>query len=90
MVVGEVLVTLWQDNVSLIFMTTAYSLKHFDDLILINRRRPALNLTNRLIIEFIFKTQARKELLIPRSINDYNYSMGAGDEANQLRMNYDL
>jgi Transposase IS4 len=90
MVVGEVLVTLWQDNAPLVFITTAHSLEHPDDLVLVNRRRPTLNPTNRPIIEPVFGTQARKELLIPRPINDYNHSMGAGDEANQLRMNYDL
>src|SRR5258708_15923087 len=69
MVVGEVLVTLWQDNVLLVFIITAYSLKYPDDLVLVNRRRPALNLTNRPIIKPVFRIQARKELLIPRLIN---------------------
>jgi hypothetical protein len=89
-VVGEVLVSLWQDNAPLVFMTTAHSLDHPDDLVLVNRRRPTLNPTNRPIIEPVFGTQARKELLIPRPINDYNHHMGGGDEANQLRANYDL
>jgi hypothetical protein len=82
MIIREVLVTLWQDNVLLVFMITAHSLKHSDDLILVNRRRPALNPTNRLIIEPVFRTQTRKELLIPRPINDYNHSMGGNDVTN--------
>jgi hypothetical protein len=90
MVVGEVLVSLWQDNAPLVFMITAHSLDYPDDLVLVNRRRPTLNPTNRPIIEPVFGTQARKELLIPRPINDYNHYMGGGDEANQLRANYDL
>jgi hypothetical protein len=57
---------------------------------LVNRRRPALNPTNRPIIKPVFGTQARKELLIPRPINDYNQSMGGRDVANQLRISYDL
>jgi hypothetical protein len=63
-------------------MITAYSLDYPDDLVLVNRRRPTLNPTNRPIIEPVFGTQARKELLIPRLINDYNHYMGGGDEAN--------
>jgi hypothetical protein len=82
MVIREVLVSLWQDNALLVFMTTAHSLDYPDDLVLINRRRPTLNSTNRPIIEPVFGTQARKELLIPRPINDYNHHMGGGDEAN--------
>jgi hypothetical protein len=71
-------------------MTTAHSLEYPDDLVLVNRRRPALNSTNRPIIEPVFGTQARKELLIARSINDYNHSIGGGDVANQLRATYDM
>jgi hypothetical protein len=82
MIIREVLVSLWQDNVPLVFIITAHSLNHLDDLVLINRRRPTLNPTNRPIIEPVFKTQARKELLISRLINDYNHHIGRGDEAN--------
>jgi hypothetical protein len=77
-IVGEVLITLWQDNAPLIFMTTAHSLHNPDDLVLVNRRRPALNPTNRPIIEPVFGQHARKELFIPRPINDYNHNMGGG------------
>jgi hypothetical protein len=63
-------------------MTTAHSLDYPDDLILVNRRRPTLNPTNRSIIEPVFRIQARKELLISRPINNYNHHMGRGDEAN--------
>jgi hypothetical protein len=75
-VVGEVLVTLWQDNAHLVFMITAHSLHRPEDLVLVNRQRLALIPANRPIIEPVFGTQARKELLIPRFINDYNYSIG--------------
>jgi hypothetical protein len=37
-----------------------------------------MNSSNRSIIEPIFGDQARKELPIPRPINDYNHGMGGG------------
>jgi hypothetical protein len=75
-------VSLWQDNAPLIFMITAHSLHNPEDLVIVNRRRPAMNSSNRSIIEPIFGDQARKELPIPRPINDYNHGMGGGDMAN--------
>jgi Transposase IS4 len=82
MIVGEVLMALWQDNAPLVFMTTAHSLKNDDNLVVINRRRPAITTVNRSIIEPVFDNQPRKELAIPKAINDYNHGMNGGDVAN--------
>jgi hypothetical protein len=54
MIVGEMLIALWQDNAPLVFMTTAHSLTNDDDLVLVNRRRPAITTANRSIIEPVF------------------------------------
>jgi hypothetical protein len=75
-------VSLWQDNVSLIFMITAHSLHNPKDLVIVNRRRPALNSTNRPIIKPVFGNNTRKKLSIPKPINNYNYGMGGRDVAN--------
>jgi hypothetical protein len=89
-VVGNVLIGLWQDNAPLIFMTTAHSLKSPEDVVLINRKRPALNSTNRSILLPVFGDQHRKVLPIPRPIDDYNHHKCGGDTANQLRVTYDM
>jgi hypothetical protein len=89
MIVGEVLMALWQDNAPLVFMTTARSLENGDDLVAVDRRRPAITTANRSIIEPVFGSLPRKQLPIPRAINDYNHGMNGGDVANQLRVTYD-
>jgi hypothetical protein len=61
-----------------------------DNLVVINRRRPAITTVNRSIIEPVFGNQPRKELAIPKAINDYNHGMNGGDVANQLRAIYDM
>jgi hypothetical protein len=82
MIVGEVLMALWQDNAFLVFMTTAYFLENGDDLVAVDRRRPAITTANRSIIELVFGSLPRKQLPISRAINDYNHGMNGGDVAN--------
>jgi hypothetical protein len=89
MIVREVLITLWQDNALLVFMTTAHFLTNDDNLVLVNRRKPAITTANRSIIKPVFGNQPRKQLPIPKAINDYNHNMNGGDVANQLRATYD-
>lgn len=38
----------------------------------------------------MFGSHARKELPVPKPINDYNHGMGGRDVANQLRAEYDV
>lgn len=71
-------------------MTTAHSLKDNDDLVVINRRKPAITPANRSIIQPVFGEQPRKGLAISKAINDYNHGMNGGDVANQLRVTYDM
>jgi hypothetical protein len=82
MVIGEMLMTLWQDNAPLVFMITAHSLKNDDNLVIVSRRRPVIITANRSIIEPVFGNQPRKELAISKAINDYNHGMNGGDVAN--------
>jgi hypothetical protein len=89
MIVSEVLIALWQDNAPVVFMTTAHFLTNDDNLVLVNKRRPAITTANRSIIEPVFGNQPRKQLPIPKAINDYNHNMNGGDVANQLRATYD-
>src|SRR5450755_3710825 len=90
MIVGDVLVALWQDNVKFIFMITAHFLHNFEVLMVVNRKKPALNANNKAIIEPVFGNNIRKEFFIPKPINDYNQSMNGSDVANQLRAIYDM
>jgi hypothetical protein len=90
MIVGDVLVALWQDNAKLIFMITAHSLHNPEDLVVVNRKKPALNANNKAIIEPVFGNNTRKELPIPKPIDDYNQFMNGGDVANQLRATSDM
>ena len=52
------------------------------------RRRPAKTATNARTSRDIFGDEAIKKLLIPAFIDDYNYFMGAVDQADQLRSYY--
>jgi hypothetical protein len=63
-------------------MITAHSLHKSEDLVTVNRRKPAIPPSNRPIIEPVFGNHARKKLPIPRPIDDYNHGMGGGDVAN--------
>jgi hypothetical protein len=89
MIVGEMFIALWQDNAPVVFIITAHSLTNDNNLVLINRRRPAITTANRSIIEPVFGNQPRKQLPIPKAINDYNHGMNGGDVTNQLRATYD-
>jgi hypothetical protein len=69
-------------------MITAHSLENGDNLVAVNRRRPAITTANRSIIEPVFGSLPRKQLAILKTINDYNHGMNGGDVANQLRATY--
>jgi hypothetical protein len=68
-VVENVLQFLWQDNNTVLAMTTAYSL---DQTIWRERKRPALTSTNAHIVRPVFGDAVKKWLQIPLAIDEYN------------------
>jgi Transposase IS4 len=85
-VIENVLCFVWQDNNTVLGLSTAHSLhRSKEDTIIRNRKRPKLTSTNARITRPIFGDLYRKELPIPRVIDDYNYYMNGVDLANQLR-----
>ena len=55
------------------------------DQILRLRKRPGITSTNAKTSRKVFSNQTIKELLIPKFINNYNYYIGAVDQADQSR-----
>jgi hypothetical protein len=58
--------------------------------VVVNRKKPALNANNKAIIEPVFGNNTKKELPIPKPIDDYNQFMNRSNVANQLRAIYDM
>jgi len=84
-VVEKVLCFAWQDNNTVLGMTSGY---RPGDLVVRSRKRPAETSTNAAIVRPVFGEEYTKDLAIPRLIDDYNHHMGGVDIANQLRVNY--
>jgi hypothetical protein len=79
----NILCFVWQDNNAVLGVTTAYSLhRSKEDTIIRNRKRPKLISTNARITRPIFGDLARKDLAIPKVIDDYNHHMNSVDLAN--------
>jgi len=77
---------LWQDNNTVLFLTTIHDLRQ---LVLANRLRPKKCSTNAISARKPFgEFEYRKLLPIPEMIDDYNQFMGGVDIADQLRSNY--
>jgi len=85
-VVNGVCAVLWQDNNTVLFLTTIHNLRQ---LVLSNRRKPKKTSTNASAARKPFATHEHKKLLpIPALVDDYNQYMGGVDIADQLRSNY--
>jgi hypothetical protein len=85
-VINNMLCFVWQDNNTVLGLTTAYSLyRPEEDIIIRNRKRLKETLTNGRITRPIFGNLPRKELAIPKIIDDYNHYINDVDLANQLR-----
>jgi hypothetical protein len=84
-VVENVLYFVWQDNNTVLGLTTTHSLhRSEEDTIIRNRKRPKQTSTNARITRFIFDNLPRKRLLIPRVIDDYNHYINGINLANQF------
>jgi Transposase IS4 len=85
-IVENIFYFVWQDNNAVLGLTTAYSLhRSEEDTIIRNRKRPKPTSINARITRPIFGDLPRKELPIPRVIDDYNHHMNDVDLANQFR-----
>jgi hypothetical protein len=86
MVVNGVCVALWQDNNTVLFLTTIHDVR---ELVLCNRRKPKKSSTNAASTRKPFEDLEHRKLLpIPEMVDDYNQFMGGVDIADQLRSNY--
>jgi hypothetical protein len=85
-IIENVLCFIWQDNNTVLGLTTAHSLhRPKEDTIIRNRKRPKQTSINARITRPIFNGLPRKELPIPRVIDDYNHYMNGVDLANKFR-----
>ena len=87
---GYALVFIWQDNNTVLIITTAHSLHKLDNKIVIHRRRPKATSTNAQIVWPVFEGFLWKELPIPIPIIQYNKTMHAIDNNNQLREGFTI
>ncbi|PWW78073.1 hypothetical protein C7212DRAFT_184219, partial [Tuber magnatum] len=75
----------WQDNNSVLFMTTYCEIDSTTERI---HRRPKKTSTNAAMVCRIFGDESRKALPIPAFINNYNHHKRSVDIADQLRSYY--
>jgi len=85
-VVDDVCAALWQDNSTMLLLTTIHDLR---SMVLSKRRKPATTSTNAKAARRPFGEKEHRKLLpIPELIMDYNHNMGGVDITDQLRAGY--
>ncbi|CAG8652128.1 6526_t:CDS:2, partial [Paraglomus brasilianum] len=84
-VVDDVLAIVWVDNSPVTMLTTIHEIVGEEWKIIRNRRRPRETSSNASTVHRVFGNASRKELSIPKVIDDYNHYMGGVDIADQLR-----
>jgi len=85
-VVDDVCAVLWQDNNTVLLLTTIHDIQK---LVLSNRKKPAATSTNARAVRKIFQERESEKLLpIPELIVDYNFFMGGVDISDQLHASY--
>jgi len=87
-VVDDVLAIVWVDNSPVTMLTTIHEIVGEEWKIIRNRRRPRETSSNASTVHRVFGNASRKELSIPKVIDDYNHYMGGVDIADQLRGYY--
>ena len=87
-VIDNVLATLWIDNGPVTMLTTIHEICGDEWKVIRNRRRPRETSSNANTVRQVFGNAPRKELAIPKVIDDYNHHMGGVDIADQLRGYY--
>ena len=76
---------LWQDNNSVLAVTTAHSLHRQEDRVKRQRKRPKITSTNAAQAYSCLEGQSKKWLRVPIPIDDYNHGMNGVDMASQIR-----
>ena len=89
-VMHKCLCFLWQDNNSVLAITTAHSLHQPQDRVQRERKRPSSTLTNAKQAYACFEGQSKKELSIPVPIDDYNHGMNGVDIASQIQRGFSI
>ena len=87
-VMHKCLCFLWQDNNSVLAITTAHSLHQPQDRVQRERKRPSSTSTNARQAYACFEEQSKKELSIPVPIDDYNRGMNGVDIASQIQRGF--
>ena len=84
-VIDFCLCILWQDNNSVLAVTTAHSLHRQEDRVKRQRKRPKITSTNAAQAYSCLEGQSKKWLRVPIPIDDYNHGMNGVDMASQIR-----
>ena len=87
-VVDGVLAILWIDNGAVTMLSTIHELIGDDWEVKRNRRRPRETHINATNVRATWGKDSRKQLMIPKVIDDYNHHMGGVDIADQRRGYY--
>ena len=89
-IINKCLCFLWQDNNSILAITTAHSLHRSEDRIRRERKRPSSTSTNAKQAYACFEGWSKKELSIPVPIDDYNHGMNGVDIASQIQRGFSI
>ena len=84
-VVGNVCCLIWQDNSSVLFMTSYHDIRKKVERLW---QRPKITSSNASAVRSVFKKESGKILPIPEFIDDYNYNIEGMDIADELRSYY--
>jgi hypothetical protein len=87
-VVNGVLAFFWQDNGPVTMLSTIHGITGEEWEVERERRRPRETSTNATKVRAVFGSESKKNLKIPRIIDDYNHFMNGVDIADQLRSYY--
>ena len=89
-IVHKCLCFLWQDNATVLAITTSHSLHRIEDRISRKRKCPSGTSINAKKAFACFEGQVHKELEIPVPIDDYNHGMNGVDTASQLQRGFSI
>jgi hypothetical protein len=82
---SHIMQTAWKDNALVLLMSTIHEASDTKNHVIRNRKRPALTSTSAKTARKPFGNEVRKDLPIPKLIDDYNRRMNGVDIADQLR-----